>query len=85
MPKSTNAHGATYAGHVDVTPPGVTPQWEQLALFEVPRETSESDAASTTVGEAVDAPRKPGRPKGSRNKTTASAGNAAGSGSTGLA
>jgi hypothetical protein len=81
MPKSTNAHGATYAGHVDVTPPGVTPQWEQLALFEVPRETS----PSTTVGEAVDAPRKPGRPKGSRNKTTASAGNAAGSGSTGLA
>jgi hypothetical protein len=79
MPKNTNAHGASYDGYLDVTPDGVTPEW--VVADEVSRETPESEE-STAVSEPVDAPRKPGRPKGSKNSTTAKAGNAAGTGST---
>lgn len=61
MPKNTRS-GTSYDGHFDVTPAGVTPEW--VPASEVSRETS----PSPTVGEPVDTPRGPGRPKGSKNK-----------------
>jgi hypothetical protein len=84
MPKIHKDRGPTHAG-------------EQLALFEVSRETDPlavfkgayAAEESTAVREPVDTPRKPGRPKGSKNKpknvTVANAGAAEGTGGTGLA
>jgi len=73
MPKNTRS-GTSYDGYLDVTPAGVTPEW--VAADEVSRETEES----TAVSEPVDTPRKPGRPKGSKNATTAKAASAEGKG-----
>ena len=74
MPKNTRS-GTSYDGYLDVTPDGVTPEW--APADEVSRETPEE---STAVSEPVDAPRKPGRPKGSKNATTAKAAAAEGKG-----
>lgn len=73
MPRNTRS-GTSYDGHADVSPDDRSqPEW--VPADEVSRETEQS----TAVSEPVDAPRKPGRPKGSKNKTV-SAGPAEGEG-----
>ena len=79
MPKNTNAHGPTYAGHADVSSPNQDlPVWADLG-----GETADADPTLEVDDEVSrETKRRPGRPKGSKNATTAKAGNAAAEGST---